>query len=95
VACTGKEYAEFMSCATLGAADPILPEDFTELEEEVFVNNGSEDRKLNCSGCTGGAPRGTWCFTMCGGRRLGEEGTDTPNLRRLVEQDFTAVFGGG
>jgi hypothetical protein len=46
---------------------------------------------------TGGAPRGTFCFTVCGGRRrLSEEGTmDTPNLRRLVKPDFAAVFEDG
>jgi hypothetical protein len=93
-ACTGDEYADFKHCATLGAAaDPSLPV-LAELEEEALVNRGG-DRRLQfnwCSGCTGGAPRGTFCFTVCGGRRLSEEGMDTPNLRRLERPDFVAVF---
>jgi hypothetical protein len=98
VACSGEEYAEFKHCATQGVdADPIIPEDFSEIEENFFVNRGGDDRKLQgwCNGCTGGAPRGTFCFTMCGGRRLSEEGTNTPNLRRLQQPDFTAVFEDG
>jgi hypothetical protein len=97
VACTGEEEDEFISCATKGAAaDPIFSEDFSKLEEEAFMNDGSEGRKLqNCDVCPDNAPRGTWCFTMCGRRRL-EEVTDTPHLRRLVQQDeFTAGFSGG
>jgi hypothetical protein len=68
--CTGDEYAEFRHC---------LP-DVTDIESEAFVNRGGM-RKLNCDGCPDGAPRGTWCFTVCGsGRRRMEEGT---NLRRV------------
>jgi hypothetical protein len=98
MACTGEEYAEFKHCATMGVdADPIIPEDFTELEENFFVNRGGDDRKLMgwCTGCTGGAPRGTFCFTVCGGRRLSEEGMDTPNLRRLDQPDFVAEYEDG
>jgi hypothetical protein len=94
-ACTGEEYADFLHCATLGAAaDPSLPV-LAQLDQEAFVNRGGE-RKLGwCSGCRGGAPRGTFCFTVCGGRRLSEEGTDTPNLRRLQQREFVAAFEDG
>jgi hypothetical protein len=97
-ACTGEEYAEFMHCATLGAAaDPSLA-GLTDLEWEAFVNRGGE-RQLSCKGCpSSGAPRGTYCFTMCGSnRRRGlEEGTDAPNLRRVQEAPYdVAVFDDG
>ena len=93
--CTGGEYADFKSCVTLGAAaDPILPV-LNSTYDLSFVNNEGEDRKLNwCSGCTGGAPRGTFCFTVCGGRRRLEEGADTSNLRRVQVAD-SVVFEGG
>jgi hypothetical protein len=93
--CTGEEYYDFEHCAMLGAAaDPSLPV-LAELEEEAFVNHGGQ-RQLNwCNGCRGGAPRGTFCFTVCGGRRLAEEGKDTPNLRSLDPPDFVAVFEDG
>jgi hypothetical protein len=93
-ACTGLEYADFKRCVT---ADESMA-GFVDSEDESFINRGGDGRKLSCDGCpASGAPRGTWCFTMCGrGRRLQEEVTDTPNLRRLVQPDeFTAVFGGG
>jgi hypothetical protein len=95
-ACTGEEYAEFKHCATLGAAaDPSLPV-LAELEEEAFVNRGGERQLGWCSGCNGGAPRGTFCFTVCGGRRLSEEeGMVTPNLRRLERPEFVTVFEDG
>jgi hypothetical protein len=90
-ACTGLEYADFKQCVT---ADVSMA-DFIDLEDESFVDRGGDGRKLSCMGCpTSGAPRGHWCFVMCGsGRRLLEEVTDTPNLRRLQEPDeFSAVF---
>jgi hypothetical protein len=93
-ACTGSEYADFKQCVT---ADVSMV-DFIDFEDESFVNRDGDSRRLSCMGCpTSGAPRGTWCFVMCGsGRRLLEEVTDMPNLRRLVQPDeFTAVFGGG
>jgi hypothetical protein len=93
--CTGGEYADFKNCVKQGvAADPNLA-GFIDIEDVAIVNRGG-DRQLSCRGCPpDGAPRGTWCFTMCGsGRRLLEEGTDTPNLRRVQEAD-TAVFQGG
>jgi hypothetical protein len=94
-ACTGTEYADFKQCATLGAeSDSSLPV-LAELEEEAFVNRGGERQLGWCSGCTGGAPRGTFCFTVCGGRRLSEEGMATPNLRRLERPEFVAVFEDG
>jgi hypothetical protein len=96
--CTGEEYADFTHCAMLGAAaDPTLPM-FAEFDEQASVNRGGDGRKLSCAGCpTSGAPRGTYCFTMCGSgrrRRLSEKGTDTPNLRR-VQQDNVATFKDG
>jgi hypothetical protein len=95
-ACTGAEYSDFKTCVIQGVdADPNLT-GFTDIEDEAFVHSGGDDRKLNwCNGCTGGAPRGTFCFTVCGGRRrLEEASTDTPNTRRVEEAD-TAVFQGG
>jgi hypothetical protein len=101
VACTGDEYADFRHCSALGVeTDQSLPAlNEAELDDLAFMNHRHEDdrhlRSLNwCSGCTGGAPRGTFCFTVCGGRRrLSEEATmDTPNLRRLDPPDFVAVF---
>jgi hypothetical protein len=90
-ACTGDEYADFRHCAALGVKTdrsiPALNE--SELDDIAFMNHGNnDDRRLQynwCRGCTGGAPRGTFCFTVCGGRRrLSEEVTmDAPNLRRL------------
>lgn len=94
-ACTGAEYAEFEHCATLAAAaDPSLPV-LATIEEEAFVNRGGKRQLGWCSGCTGGAPRGTFCFTVCGGRRLSEKSMDTPNVRRLQRPEFVAVFENG
>jgi hypothetical protein len=77
VSCTGDEYADFKQC---------LPADVTDDKEVAIFSPG--DRALQntywCRGCTGGAPRGTFCFTVCGGRRRLEEGT---NLRHLQVQD--------
>jgi hypothetical protein len=95
--CTGGEYADFKSCVIQGiATDPNLA-GLIDFEDVAIVNRGG-DRKLSCSGCpASGAPRGTWCFTMCGSRRRRlEEGTDTPNLRRVLQEEvYTAVFQGG
>jgi hypothetical protein len=93
--CTGNEYADFKSCVMKGvAADPNLA-GFVDTEDVSIVNRGGE-RRLNCAVCPSGAPMGHFCVVMCGstptGRRL-EEGTDTPNLRRVQEAD-TAVFEG-
>jgi hypothetical protein len=92
-ACTGKEYADFKQCVT---ADESMA-GFVDFEDEAFLNRGG-GRKLSCVGCPpSGAPRGTWCFTMCGsrrGRRLLEEDTDTSNLRRVQEEE-SAEFAGG
>jgi hypothetical protein len=72
--CTGDEYADFKQCLPANVAD--------EQEEALFSRGG--DRSLGwCSGCRGGAPRGTFCFTVCGGRRRLEEGTT--NLRHLQD----------
>jgi hypothetical protein len=87
-ACTGVEYADFKQCVT---ADESMA-DFIDSEDEAFVNRGG-DRKLSCWGCPlSGAPRGTWCFVMCGTRRgrLLEEVTDTPNFLRRVQEDDSA-----
>jgi hypothetical protein len=92
--CTGDEYALFKHCATLGAeADPNLSV-LAEIEEIALVNRGDE-RKLSCSGCTGGAAIETFCYTWCAsGRRLLEGGMDTPNLRREL-QDNVCIFESG
>jgi hypothetical protein len=94
--CTGDEYADFKECVMQGvASDPNLA-GFVDTEDATIMNRGDE-RRLMCHVCPASAPRGTWCFTMCGrtGRRRLEEGTDsTPNLRRVQEAD-TAVFEGG
>jgi hypothetical protein len=100
--CDGEEYGEFMHCVTKGAAaDPNLPV-LNVLEEKALfspVNLGGE-RQLggtanDCTGCTGEEPRGTFCFTFCStGRRLQEQGTDSPNMLRRPSQklDSVAVF---
>jgi hypothetical protein len=97
-ACNGGEYADFKNCVIQGvAADPNLA-GLIDVEDVAIVNRGGA-RQLSCRGCpTEGAPRGTWCFTMCGStrRRRLQEGTDsTPNLRRVQEEADTAVFEGG
>jgi hypothetical protein len=92
-ACTGKEYADFKQCVT---ADESMA-GFVDFEDEAFLNRGG-GRRLSCVGCPpSGAPRGTWCFTMCGSRRrrLEEEVTEMPNFLRRVQQDESAVFVGG
>ena len=92
--CTGDEYADFKNCVTQGvAADPNLA-GLIDIEDVAIVNRGGE-RRLNCATCPEGAPRGTWCFVMCSGRRGRglEEGMDTNNLMRVQEVD-TAVFQG-
>jgi hypothetical protein len=80
--CTGDEYADFKQC---------LPANVGDEEEEALFSPG-DDRALGwCSGCTGGAPRGTFCFTVCGGRRRLEEGT---NLRKLQDASAPEYKGG-
>jgi hypothetical protein len=82
--CTGNEYAEFRSCAVAGFVEFGIT--ISGGEDEAFMNHGPHDRDLqnnNCSGCTGGAPRGTFCFTVCGGRRRLEKGTEKTGLRHL------------
>jgi hypothetical protein len=96
--CTGGEYADFKSCVIQSiATDPNLA-GFVDTEDISIMNRGGE-RKLSCSGCHATAPMGHYCVVMCGstpsGRRL-EEGTDTPNLRRVLQEEvYTAVFQGG
>jgi hypothetical protein len=103
--CTGDEYSEFKNCVMQGVtADPNLTGSFGDIEEAAFVRGGGDDRKLfncavcwemfNCAVCPSGAPRGTFCFYWCGGRRRLDEVMGTPNLRRVQESD-TAVFQGG
>jgi hypothetical protein len=90
-ACTGTEYADFKTCVV---ADPVLPV-LQETEEEAFVSHGpARGLQSYCAGCPGGSPRGSFCFTYCGRRRLSEEVTDTPNLRRVQEEGY-ALFAGG
>jgi hypothetical protein len=97
--CTGDEYADFKKCVIKGvAADPNLA-GFVDDEDVAIVSLGGE-RRLNCAVCPQAAMfRGHWCFYICGtsSRRRGlEEGTDTPNLRRVQEKAATdtAVFQG-
>jgi hypothetical protein len=91
-ACTGTEYADFKTCVV---TDPSLPV-FQETEEEAVVKQGAV-RALQsyCSACPGGSPLGSFCFHYCGRRRLSEEGTDTPNLRRVQEDGTYAAYEGG
>jgi hypothetical protein len=89
--CTGEEYSDFKHCVTLGA-------NVTDVEDVAVVNSGG-DRRLNCytNQCLVYKPgAGHFCFYMCGHlyRRRLEQGTDTPNLRRVQEAD-SAVFEGG
>jgi hypothetical protein len=98
--CTGDEYAGFQHCAMLGAeADPNLSV-LSEIEEEALVNRGVDSRRqLSYSGCTDGAPTGTFCYSAScatSGRRLLEEGVDsTPNVRRVMVEDNIAIFENG
>jgi hypothetical protein len=100
-ACTGEEYADFKYCVKQSSAlDPFLTQ-WTDFEDEAFVHRDhGDERQLGwCDGCPYGAPRGTFCFTVCGGgRRRLEEATDKPNLRRVQEltQEYKrAEFEGG
>jgi hypothetical protein len=93
--CIGNEYADFKTCINQGIATDINLAGIVDDEDIAIVTTAGDERKMSCSGCPSGAPRGTWCFTMCGSRRrLLEEGTGTPNLRRVQESN-TAVFEGG
>jgi hypothetical protein len=97
--CTGDEFADFKGCVMKGvAADPNLA-GFVDDEDAAFVNRGGERRLDLCAVCPQAAMfRGHWCFYVCGStRRRGlEEGTDTPNLRRVQAEAATdtAVFEG-
>jgi hypothetical protein len=87
--CSGAEYADFKACAVQGFAEEA-GEDVSGGEDEAFINHGVRGLQWNiCSGCTGGAPVGSFCFTVCGGRRrLAEK----RGLRRL-ESEATFVNG--
>jgi hypothetical protein len=89
VACTGEEYADFSYCTTLGEAGDVSAPLMALLQGQAFVNSRGK-RQMNCEGCEGGAPRGTYCFKTCSGRSHLKEDTDTP--RRL---DNVAVFKDG
>jgi hypothetical protein len=98
-ACSGTEYADFEQCVMDATdADLNLPSKLTAIEEKAFMDDVGGQRKLQynmCGGCRGGAPRGTFCYTYCGrGRRLLEDATDTPDLKRLLEEDRVAIFRG-
>ena len=80
--CTGDEYADFKQC---------LPANVADDEEEAIFSRGGERALGWCSGCRGGAPRGTFCFTVCGGRRRLEEGT---SLRKLQDGSFAEYNAG-
>jgi hypothetical protein len=81
--CTGGEYADFKHCLPSNVAE--------DDEEEALFSRGGERALGWCSGCRGGSPRGTFCFTVCGGRRRLEEGT---NLRRLQDGSSAEYKGG-
>jgi hypothetical protein len=71
--CDGDEYDDFKQCLPAGVS----------LDEDKDVSIINRDLQYNtywCRGCRGGEPRGTFCFTVCGGRRRLEEYT---NLRHL------------
>jgi hypothetical protein len=92
--CSGEEYSDFEHCVVVGvAADPSLADHVLtdHFVGAAFMNTGGV-RKLQqsnpCSACEGNEPRGTWCFTNCNGgtgRRLSEDGTDTPDLVAVFE----------
>jgi hypothetical protein len=92
VQCTGEEFVDFKNC---------LPEQVNGSEWGAFMDPEEDNnRKLGwCSGCRGGYPRGTFCFTVCGrfSRRLDESpADDTPSLRRRVqEEESSAVYKAG
>jgi hypothetical protein len=91
-ACTGGEFADFRQCVT---ADESMA-DFVDYEDEAFVNRGGDGRRLSCKGCpTSGAPRGTWCYTMCGSQRRRLATDSMPNFLRRVQEDDTATFADG
>jgi hypothetical protein len=88
VYCVGDEYADFKTCVDEGLQEAVL--NITGIEQEAFIHHG-RDRELqnnNCSGCTGGAPRGTFCFTVCGGRRRLAEKTGLRRLQTPSEANF-------
>jgi hypothetical protein len=94
--CTGTEYAEFKSCVVAGFEE--AGQAISGGEDEAFINHGRvrdlQGGRNYCSGCTGGAPRGTFCFTVCGGRRRLEQGTEkTGGLRRLQTSEVHFVNG--
>jgi hypothetical protein len=80
--CGGAEYNDFKKC---------LPAEVNydgDKEVSLFSFEGNRALQKNtywCRGCKGGAPRGTFCFTVCGkrSRRRLAEGT---NLRHLQVQ---------
>ena len=101
--CTGDEYeyAGFKHCAMLGAeSDPNLSV-LSVIEEEALVNHGNSSRRqLGCSGCTDGAPTGTFYYTFCASDRrrlLEQEGVDIPSnlVRRVMVEDNIAIFENG
>jgi hypothetical protein len=81
--CTGGEYADFKHCLPANVAE--------DDQEEALFSRGGERALGWCSGCRGGAPRGTFCFTVCGGRRRLEEGT---TLRKLEDSTEAECNGG-
>jgi hypothetical protein len=62
--------------------------------DESFINHGRGRRDLpSCSTCPDGAWRGSWCFTVCGGWRRLEQGTEATGLRRLQTSEAHFVNG--
>jgi hypothetical protein len=79
--CTGAEYADFKHC---------LPANVDDEEEGALFNRGGERALGCCSGCRGAYPKGTFCFTVCGGRRRLEEGTSLRHLQDVSAAEYNA-----
>jgi hypothetical protein len=82
---------------------PEFKQEFKSCVMPMNPHLGGE-RKLQstnpCGACSGEEPKGHFCYTYChdpgNGRRLSEEGTDTPDLLAVFEDGaYDAVFEDG
>jgi hypothetical protein len=76
--CTGDEYDDFKQCLPAGVS---LDED-----KDVSIVNRALQNTYWCRGCIYPAPRGTFCFTVCGAGNLRRRLEEHTNLRRLQVQ---------
>jgi hypothetical protein len=77
--CEGTEYNDFKKCLPAG----VNYDGDKEVSLFSFANNRALQNTYWCRGCRDGAPRGTFCFTACGGRsrRRLAEGTSLRHLQ--------------